>query len=107
MYAVPAGVPSQGAWLVWLQAWALPFWSTGVLFFSERLALGYRHAFQLRRNGNAAGEGVIGIGHIKRYDYLVNMLQMLAETGSSIIQPCGGHPGKFALSASSAATIWP
>lgn len=136
--AVPAGAPSQGAWLLWMQAWALPVWSTGVLLFSARMVLGYRHAFWLRRRGNPAGESVIRvvnrlatamgvqrpirilmssitdtpsvvgwfrpvillpaaalmgltplqleavlaheIGHIKRYDYLVNMLQMLAET---------------------------
>lgn len=136
--AVPAGAPSQGVWLLWLQTWALPVWSTGVFFFSTRMALGYRHAYRLRRRGKPAGESVVRvvnrlaaamgvrrairilmssiidtpavvgwfrpvillpaaalmgltplqleavlaheIGHIKRYDYLVNMLQMLAET---------------------------
>jgi TonB family protein len=125
-------------WLSPLQTWTLPIWSIGVLIFSLRLVLGYRHAFRLRRYGKVASDGVqavvrrlqevIGvqrpirvlmssmadspsvvgwlrpvillpaatllgltplqleailaheIGHIKRYDYLVNMLQMLVET---------------------------
>jgi TonB family protein len=136
---VPAGThPQQAMWLAWLQFWALPVWSVGVLLCSARLVLGYQHAFRLRRCGSPAGvtvaavvnrlanvmgvyrpirvlmssitdtPSVVGwlrpvillpaatligltplqleavlaheIGHIKRYDYLVNMLQMLAET---------------------------
>src|SRR5580693_3237844 len=137
--AMSAGSHSQQlVWLAWLQSWALPAWSLGVLLFSARLVLGYTHAFTMGRRGNPAGDSVIGmvtrlsramgvhrpirvliscitdtpsvvgwlrpvillpaatlmgltpfqleaivaheIGHIKRYDYLVNMLQMLAET---------------------------
>src|SRR5262245_38760156 len=124
--------------LTWLRARALRLWSIGVLLFSVRLILGYRHAFTLRRRSSPAGElitaviarmtkimgvrqkvhglmslmvespSVIGwlrpvillppatlmgltslqleaiiaheIAHIRRYDYLVNMLQMLVET---------------------------
>ena len=122
----------------WLQAWALPIWSFGVVLFSSRLILGYNHAFTLGRKGRPAGESIVALvarlkrlmgiarpvrvlissivetpsvvgwirpvvllpaatligltplqleaivahelGHIKRYDYFVNMLQMLAET---------------------------
>ena len=128
----------QSAWLAWLQAWALPAWSLGVLLFSVRFLFGYRHAFMLGRCGRLAGASIVEvvarltrcmrvdrpvrvlissivetpsvvgwlrpvillpaatlmgltplqleailaheIGHIKRYDYLVNMLQMLVET---------------------------
>jgi len=128
----------QTLWLNWLRVWALQLWSVGVLMFSMRLILGYKHAFTLRRRGSPAGESVIGvvtrltkimgvqrkvraltssmvespsvvgwlrpvillppatlmgltslqleaiiaheIAHIRRYDYLVNMVQMLVET---------------------------
>jgi TonB family protein len=128
----------QTLWLNWLRVWALQLWSVGVLMFSMRLILGYKHAFTLRRRGSPAGEAIIGvvarltkimgvqrkvralmssmvespsvigwlrpmillppatlmgltslqleaiiaheIAHIKRYDYLVNMVQMLVET---------------------------
>lgn len=137
--AAPAGIHSlQAVLLAWLQSWALPVWSIGVVLFSARLVVGYGHALRLRRRGDPSGEAVLGvvrrlakamrvrrpirvlmssltdtpsvvgwlrpvillpaaaliglsplqleailaheIGHIKRYDYLVNMLQMLAET---------------------------
>ena len=137
--AMSAGSHSQQlVWLAWLQSWALPVWSLGVLLFSARLVLGYKHAFTMGRRGDPANDSVIGmvtrlsramgvhrpirvlissitdtpsvvgwlrpiillpaatlmgltpfqleaivaheIGHIKRYDYLVNMIQMLAET---------------------------
>jgi TonB family protein len=129
---------TQSRWMARMQSWALPLWSTGVLLFSLRLALGYKHAFQLRRRAKPAGEAAVAIvlrlkkamgverrirvlisamsdspsvvgwlrpaillpaatlmgltplqleailaheiGHIKRYDYLVNLLQMLVET---------------------------
>jgi TonB family protein len=128
----------QTLWLNWLRVWALQLWSVGVLMFSMRLILGYKHTFTLRRRGSPAGESVIGvvtrltkimgvqrkvralmssmvespsvvgwlrpvillppatlmgltslqleaiiaheIAHIRRYDYLVNMVQMLVET---------------------------
>jgi TonB family protein len=128
----------QATGLGWVQAWALPLWSLGVVVFSMRFVLGYRHAFTMRRRGKPAFESVVAvvdrltrlmgvrrsvrvlmssmsdspsvvgwlkpvillpsatlmgltplqleailaheIGHIKRYDYLVNMLQMLGET---------------------------
>ena len=128
----------QARWLNWLRVWALQLWSVGVLMFSTRLILGYKHAFTLRRRGSPAGESIVGvvtrltkimgvrrkvralmssmvespsvvgwlrpvillppatlmgltslqleaiiaheIAHIRRYDYLVNMMQMLVET---------------------------
>jgi TonB family protein len=128
----------QTLWLNWLRVRALQLWSVGVLMFSMRLILGYKHTFTLRRRGSPAGESVIGvvtrltkimgvqrkvralmssmvespsvvgwlrpvillppatlmgltslqleaiiaheIAHIRRYDYLVNMVQMLVET---------------------------
>jgi len=131
-------VRPQSIWRAWFDAWALPVWSLGVVMFSIRLALGYQHAFVLRRRGKPAGNAVLEvvgrltnimgvrrpvrvlmssiadspsvvgwlrpvillpaatlmglttlqleailaheIGHIKRYDYLVNMLQMVLET---------------------------
>ncbi len=134
----PAPASGRLFWLLWFEAWALPVWSVGVLMFSMRLVLGYKHAFTLRRRAEPAGEAIIGvvsrltrimnvrrsvrvvmsalsdspsvigwlrpvillpaatlmglttlqleailaheIGHIKRYDYLVNMLQMVVET---------------------------
>jgi TonB family protein len=130
--------PRSTLWLNWLRIWALQLWSVGVLLFSVRLILGYKHAFTLRRRGSPSGESitavvarltkimgvrrrvralmssmvespsVIGwlrpvillppaalmgltslqlesiiaheIAHIRRYDYLVNMVQMLVET---------------------------
>jgi TonB family protein len=136
--AVPAVVSQRTLWISALQAWALPIWSAGVIVFSIRLILGYRHAFILRRRGRPAVDSVVGvvmrlsrlmgvhrpvrvlissmtdspsvvgwvrpvillptatligltplqlesilaheIAHIRRYDYLVNMLQMLVET---------------------------
>jgi TonB family protein len=130
--------PRSTLWLNWVRLWALQFWSVGVLLFSVRLILGYKHAFTLRRRGSPSGESitavvarltkimgvrrrvralmssmvespsVIGwlwpvillppatlmgltslqlesiiaheIAHIRRYDYLVNMVQMLVET---------------------------
>jgi len=133
-------VPSftSNVWLARAQSWTLPAWSLGVLLFSLRLMLGYRHAFVLRRRGKPAAEQILAavdrlrramgvrrpirllisavtdspsvvgwirpvillpaatligltplqleailaheIGHIKRYDYLVNVLQMVVET---------------------------
>src|SRR5262249_37327584 len=128
----------QTLWRSRLRVWALQLWSVGVLMFSMRLILGYKHAFTLRRHGNPAGQSIIGvvtrltkimvvrrkvrplissmvespsvigwvrpvillppatlmgltslqleaiiaheIAHITRYDYLVNMVQMLVET---------------------------
>ncbi|HKE56024.1 MAG TPA: TonB family protein [Pyrinomonadaceae bacterium] len=130
--------PRSTLWLNWLRLWALQFWSVGVLLFSVRLILGYKHAFTLRRRGSPSGESITGvvarltkimgvprrvralmssmaespsvigwlrpvillppatlmgltslqleaiiaheIAHIRRYDYLVNMVQMLVET---------------------------
>jgi len=130
--------PRSTPWLNWLRLWALQFWSVGVLLFSIRLILGYKHAFTLRRRGSPSGESITGvvarltkimgvrrrvralmssmvespsvigwlrpvillppatlmgltslqleaiiaheIAHIRRYDYLVNMVQMLVET---------------------------
>src|SRR5262245_3366522 len=130
--------PRSTLWLNWLRLWALQFWSVGVLLFSVRLILGYKHAFTLRRRGSPSGESIIAvvarltkimgvrrrvralmssmvespsvigwlrpvillppatlmgltslqlesiiaheIAHIRRYDYLVNMVQMLVET---------------------------
>src|SRR5215510_7167405 len=52
----PARPPS--IWVAWFEAWAIPVWSLGVGLFSMRLALGYQHAFKLRRRGKPAGDGV-------------------------------------------------
>src|SRR5262249_23701767 len=46
---VPEGVSQQALWITAVQSWALPIWSLGVIAFSIRLILGYRHAFILRR----------------------------------------------------------
>lgn len=133
-------LPPQTAagWLNWLQRWALPLWSLGVVIFSTRLMLACRHAFLLRRRGETASASVLEvvsrltrlmrvdrpvrvlissmsespsvvgwlrpvillpaatligltplqleailaheIGHIRRHDYLVNLLQMVVET---------------------------
>ena len=125
---------SQTLWLGWVQSWALPLWSAGVVAFSLRLVLGYTHTFRLRRRAKPAAEHVVAvvarlksamgvgrpirvmmsamsdspsvvgwlrpiillpaatlmgltalqleailaheIGHIKRYDYLVNIVQI-------------------------------
>ena len=125
-------------WLVWLQAWALPIWSAGVLIFSVRLVLGCAHTFTLGRRGDSADESLLSmvavlarrlkivrpvrllmstrvdgpsvlgwlrpvillppaaamgltprqleailaheLAHIRRHDYLVNVLQIVAET---------------------------
>jgi len=136
--ALPAVISQRGLWFSALQSWALPIWSVGVIAFSIRLILGYRHAFILRRRGRPANDSVgavvmrlaklmsvhrpmrvlissmadspsvVGwlrpvillptatlmgltplqlesilaheIAHVRRYDYLVNMLQMVVET---------------------------
>lgn len=136
--ALPAVISQRGLWFSALQSWALPIWSVGVIAFSIRLILGYRHAFILRRRGRPADDSVgavvmrlaqlmsvrrpmrvlissmadspsvVGwlrpvillptatlmgltplqleailaheIAHVRRYDYLVNMLQMVVET---------------------------
>src|SRR5262245_50789481 len=61
----PAGaglpIPTGAGCLNWLQRWALPLWSFGVVLFSTRLVIGYRHAFLLRRRGDAAGSVVIDV----------------------------------------------
>ena len=125
-------------WLEYVQRWALPIWSTGVLLFSIRLAWGCRHSAILRRgepcsdatvlatlanlarqigvtrpvrvvmSSLADGPAVVGwlrpalllppaaamgltteqlqavlaheLAHIKRNDYLVNLLQIVTET---------------------------
>src|SRR6185295_12575421 len=59
--AVSAGSQFQVAWLAALQMWALPAWSLGVLLFSLRLVLGYKHAFTLGRRGKPAGESIIEV----------------------------------------------
>jgi TonB family protein len=136
--AVPVVISQRALWFSALQSWALPIWSVGVIAFSIRLILGYRHAFILRRRGRPADDSVgtvvmrlaklmsvrrpmrvlissmadspsvVGwlrpvillptatlmgltplqlesilaheIAHVRRYDYLVNMLQMVVET---------------------------
>jgi TonB family protein len=136
--ALPAVISQRELWFSALQSWALPIWSVGVIAFSIRLILGYRHAFILRRRGRPANDSVgavvmrlaklmsvrrpmrvlissmadspsvVGwlrpvillptatlmgltplqlesilaheIAHVRRYDYLVNMLQMVVET---------------------------
>src|SRR6185295_726965 len=62
-FAVNGIVPhgSQALWLTWLQTWAIPLWSLGVIVFSLRLLLGYKHAFELRRHGKPAGEGAVEV----------------------------------------------
>jgi beta-lactamase regulating signal transducer with metallopeptidase domain len=47
------------------------------------------------------------LAHIRRHDYLVNVVQMVLETVFFITRPSGGHRGGFASSGSSAATISP
>jgi bla regulator protein blaR1 len=129
---------SQWQWISMLRAWALPFWSMGVLLFSVRLVWGCRQVSLMRGRGGPADEGllllvaalakrfgltrrirvliagdgaspsVVGwlrpvvmvpsaallgltaeqlesvlaheLAHIRRHDYLVNLLQVLAET---------------------------
>ncbi len=137
--AQPAVAPiSQWQWISMLRAWALPFWSMGVLLFSVRLVWGCRQVSLMRGRGRPADEGllllvaalakrfgltrrvrvliagdgaspsVVGwlrpvvmvpsaallgltaeqlesvlaheLAHIRRHDYLVNLLQVLAET---------------------------
>lgn len=143
-FFVPAGGSAaltshtSHSWITLAQAWALPVWSMGVLFFSLRLVWGCRQVARLRRRGAPAKAGltaqvrslaarmgisravrvlvagngespsVVGwlrpvvlvpaaalagltagqleavlaheLAHIRRHDYLVNLLQMLAET---------------------------
>jgi TonB family protein len=132
------GSAQGNLWASWVQAWALPAWSVGVVLFSFRFFLSCRHVLRLRSYGEPAvgavvqmvdrlrigmsvrrrirvvvsrmsdSPGVVGvlrpvillptatlmgltplqleailaheIGHIRRYDYLVNMMQMLIET---------------------------
>ena len=54
-------IAAAAGWLNWLQRWALPLWSLGVVIFSARLMLGWRHAFLLRRRGEAPSSSVIGV----------------------------------------------
>ena len=54
-------IAAAAGWLNWLQRWALPLWSLGVVVFSARLMLGCRHAFLLRRRGEAPSSSVIGV----------------------------------------------
>src|SRR5262249_55530149 len=57
----------RALWLESIQFWALPIWSAGVLAFSIRLILGYRHAFLLRRRGKPATESAVAVvGRLKR-----------------------------------------
>jgi TonB family protein len=130
--------PLPVPWQVFVQSWALPVWSLGVLVLSLRLAWGSKHVYTLRRRAEPAvgpvlttvtelatrmglvqpvrvmvssiadGPSVVGwirpvillpsaailglstqqleavlaheIAHIKRFDYLVNLLQLLVET---------------------------
>jgi len=42
-------------WLSWVQAWALPLWSAGVVICSIRFALGGVHAYAISRHREPAG----------------------------------------------------
>jgi beta-lactamase regulating signal transducer with metallopeptidase domain len=136
--AILPAAASLPAWIAALEAWTLPVWFAGVLFFAVRLLLSSRHVVRLRREGDppdaslvetvsrlarrmnivrpvqvlissladspsVAGwlrpiillpaasllnldvkqlEAVLAheLAHIRRHDYLVNVLQTLAET---------------------------
>ena len=60
----------QLLWLTWLQAWALPIWSLGVLVLSIRLALSAMHVFRIGRRGTPADETVeaIAASAVRRLD---------------------------------------
>jgi uncharacterized protein (TIGR03435 family) len=46
------------AWLAFVQQWALPVWSIGVLLLSARLAYGWTQVFNLRRSSPVAEDTV-------------------------------------------------
>ena len=46
------------AWVAWLEAWALPLWSLGVMVFSLRLLSGGAHALALSRRWEPADETI-------------------------------------------------
>ena len=48
------------------------------------------------------------LAHIRRCDYLVNMLQTVSgRTSCFIIRRCGGYPASSAPNVKTVATIWP
>jgi len=62
--SAPAVVPgaTPGAhWLGWIQMWAVPVWSIGVLFCSMRMVGGCTQITLLRRRGEVAGDRILSL----------------------------------------------
>ena len=51
--------PQSGAWMAWVEAWALPVWSLGVSIFALRAVWGCRRISAMRRRGVPASSDIL------------------------------------------------
>ncbi|MGA2739662.1 MAG: TonB family protein [Bryobacteraceae bacterium] len=71
---------SLSTWAAWLERWALPIWSLGVLLFSLRLVWAGRQISVLRRQAKPAGAAVLAVvGDLQKRMRLVRSVRVLVS----------------------------